>query len=353
MSSKESKTEQATPKRRQEALEKGDVAKSMELNTAFVMLSALLSFWFAGSALWEGIQQYLKDIYAHASIADLTIESLPAVMSTAAGVAIRMAAPVLITIAVFSIISNVSQTGFIFTLKALKPQFSKLNPLNGVKRLFSSRSLIETLKGFVKIGIIGTIGYNVLVKYTDVYPTLTHRSVREIVDFLFAVIFELSLKAILAIIILGVLDLIYQRWEHARKLKMSKQEIKDENKQMEGDPQIKGQLQAQQRELARHRMMASVPEATVVVTNPTHIAIALKYTGESNTEAPVIIAKGKNKVAEKIKEIAREHDIPVIEDKPLARSLFKLGELNMEIPVSHYQAVAEVLSLVWQDKKTA
>ncbi|MGH1365000.1 MAG: flagellar biosynthesis protein FlhB [Calditrichia bacterium] len=350
MSSKDSKTEKATPKRRQEAVEKGDVARSMEINTAAVMLSVLMAFWFGGAGLWHTLKLYLQSVFVLSSSTDLTIETLPTLLTDAGLVAMKLLAPILLTISTFSILSNISQTGLIFSQKSLKPQFDKLNPMNGFKRLFSSRSLIETLKGFLKIGIVGTVGYFVLIKYIEEYPLLAHRSIPEIVSFLFSVIFELSIKAVLAISILAVMDLAYQRWEYARKLKMSKQEIKDEHKQAEGDPKVKGQLQAQQRELIRHRMMSAVPEATVVVTNPTHIAVALKYDPSSKSDAPLLVAKGQNKIAERIKEIAGENNIPVIENKPLARSLFKLGEINMEIPIEHYQAVAEILTLIWQDR---
>ncbi len=208
------------------------------------------------------------------------------------------------------------------------------------------------LKGIVKIVILALIGYWVIMKYQDAYLLLPNRSVSEILAFLGTVLMDLTIKVGIALLIMAVADYAYQRYEHIKGLKMTKQEVKDETKQYEGDPQMKGRIRGKQMELARQRMMQDIPEATVVVTNPTHIAVALKYEPETNADAPKVIAMGKNKLAQRIKEIAREHDIPVIEDKLLARSLFKACEIGDEIPMALYQAVAEILTQVYQANKS-
>jgi len=208
--------------------------------------------------------------------------------------------------------------------------------------------MVELVKGILKIFLIGFIGYLVVIKHYATYIVLPHHTVSEIMGFLGELLYEITYKVALTLFVLAIGDYAYQRYEHLKKLKMTKQEVKDESKQSEGDPLVKGKIRQAQQALARNRMMADVPDATVVVTNPTHYAIALKYNPAIKEDAPKVLAKGKNIIAQKIKEIAAKNDVPIIENRPLARSLFAACEVGSEIPGELFQAVAEVLSKVYQ-----
>ncbi len=348
MSSQDNRTEKATPKRRQEAVEKGDIAKSTELNSAAVLVAALMSFAFWGSSLMDRQLAFMRHIFRQSSSIEVSAEALPGLMRTSGEVVILILAPLLLAVLVAGVGTSLLQTGFVLAPKAMEPKLNKISPLSGVKRLFSLRSLVESVKGFLKIGIVAIIAWSVLDNYRDSYPQLAHETTTGIIQFVFSVIFELSWKVAIAIVVIAVLDYMYQRWEYERKLKMTKQEVKDESKQTEGDPKVKGRVLSRQREMARMRMMDNVRDATAVIANPIHIAVALKYDPLSSLDAPIVVAKGKRKIAEKIKEIAREHRIPIIENRPLARSLFESSEIGLEIPVQHYQAVAEILSWIYQ-----
>lgn len=349
--SAQEKTEQPTPRRRQEALDKGNVAKSQELNSVAILIVAILAFKVTASFFGELFQRFVKSTYHQSSFLDITVQSLPGQIGDFMGVLAALLLPIMILLVMAVLAMNIAQVGFVFAKKALIPDFNKINPLSGLKRMFSARALVELLKGLLKILIVGLIGYSVHNKYQEGYLLLANESVLGIMSFTFKIIFELTVKVSIALLFMAIADYGYQKWEHEKQLKMSKQEVKDDHKQYEGDPKIKGKIRSIQQKLALSRMMQAVPEATVVVTNPTHIAVALKYEPKSSSDAPKLIAKGKDKVAERIKAIAREHDIPVMEDKLLARGIFDSCEIGMEIPFIFYQAVAEILSQVYQNNK--
>jgi len=258
--------------------------------------------------------------------------------------------PVMGSLLLAGLLINYAQIGAVFASKAMIPDFKKISPLSGLKRMFSSRAVVELVKGLLKILILGLIGYQVISKYVNSYLLLSTRKATEIFSFTMDVIFELTIKVGIALFIMALADFAYQRWKHEKDMRMTKQEVKDENKQQE-NPELKGRIRSTQRQIAAKRMMAAVPEATVVVTNPTHIAIALKYEPTTSTDAPMVIAKGKLKMAHKIIEIAKENDVPVIENKPLAWGIFDSCEVGMEIPLNYYQAVAEILSQIYQADK--
>lgn len=346
------KSEQPSPKRREEAQEKGDVAKSTELNSVAVIIAMLLVFKFMSGLFGETLTIYMTDIYRQSAAIDITLTTIPLLLSMTLTAFAKVMAPVMGAVLLFSVASNVGQTGFIFASKSLMPKFDKLNPMSGIKRMFSARSLVELVKGVFKISIIGIIGYTVVSSYFGEYLLLPHRSILEISSFTADVIFELTYKIALALLIMAVADFAYQKYEFEKKLKMTKQEVKDEGKQAEGDPKVKGKIRQKQRDIVRSRMMHEVPNATVVVTNPTHYAVALKYAPEDKSDAPKVVAKGKNLIAQKIKEIAGKHSVPIIENKPLARSLYASCEIGGEIPMALYQAVAEVLSQVYKNNNT-
>lgn len=345
------RTEEPTPRRREEAREKGSVAKSQELNSVAVLISAMLAFKAASGLFGRTVREFLVTTYHESSFMELTVQTLPHQLMDFGKIFAMIVMPVMLFILVGSLAANVAQTGFLMAKKALKPDFKKLNPLSGIKKMFSSRSLVELAKGLFKIVILALIGYWVISKYQDNFLLLPNQTAAEIITFTAKILYELTFKVGIALLIMALADYAYQRFQHEKSLKMTKQEIKDEHKQHEGDPRIKGHIKSMQIKMATQRMMQDVPEATVVVTNPTHIAIALKYEPKSSSDAPVVVAKGKEQVAQRIKKIAREHGVPVIENKPLARGLFDVCEVGMEIPMAFYQAVAEVLSQVYQSQK--
>ena len=349
--SAQEKTEQPTPRKREDAKDKGSVAKSQELNSVAVLIAGMLAFKATSGMFAKTIQQFVRTTYHESSFMEITVQSLPGQVIDFMKVLGTIIIPILAIVLVAALISNVAQIGFMVAKKALIPDFKKVSPLSGLKRLFSLRSIVELLKGIIKITILALISYFVITKHQESFLFLPHKSASEIVTLLSSVLLELTFKIALALLVMAAADFAYQKYEYEKGLKMSKQDVKDDNKQSEGNPEIKGRIKSIQMQQARKRMMQDIPEASVVVTNPTHIAVALKYEPNNSSDAPKIIAMGKNKLAERIKEIARENDIPVMENKPLARSLFESCEVGMEIPSAFYQAVAEILSSIYQKDK--
>jgi flagellar biosynthetic protein FlhB len=256
----------------------------------------------------------------------------------------------MLTVVVAAILANVLQVGVMFSSEAITPQVSKIDPIKGFQRLFSLRSLIELIKSIFKICIVGTVAYIVVKGELDRMLILMDQSVWGMMIYLGNISFKILLATTIVLIILAILDYIYQRWEYEKSLRMTKQEIKDEYKNTEGDPMIKARIRRIQREIAHKRMMAQVPKADVIITNPTHLAVAIKYDHE-NMMAPMVVAKGANIIAEKVKQIAEENDVPIIENKPLAQVLYKMVDINSLIPEDLYRAVAEVLAFVYDQKK--
>ncbi|MBN4081336.1 flagellar biosynthesis protein FlhB [Caldithrix abyssi] len=346
--SSQDRTEKATPKRRQEAREEGNIAKSMDVNAVAVLLVGILGLKFMGADLFEQLTQFMRSIYTSLSVTTLTTESIPNQTQDGIGYILPVMAPILGLMLVAGLGSNFAQVGFFFAKKALIPKFSKLSPLKGFKRIFSSKSLVEFAKGIAKLSIVTGMAYSVVNKHVHDYFILPDFSTAEIMSFIGTVLFELSVKIGLTLIFLAAADYAWQKYEFEKSIKMTKQEVKDEIKQQEGSPQIKSRIRSVQKQMSRNRMMTAVPDATVVVTNPTHIAVALLYDPTNRVDAPKVLAMGQRKLAQKIKEIALGNGVPVIENKPLARTLFKTLEVGMEIPPVFYQAVAEILAQVYQ-----
>ncbi|MHB2155650.1 flagellar biosynthesis protein FlhB [Calditrichota bacterium GD2] len=345
------RTEQPTPRRREEARQKGDVAKSTELNSVVVLFAGIVSLKMTMTAYGSQMGDLLIAVYQDASTMDLTAQSFPYLSLMVLKVFAQLTLPVLLSVMVAGLTINFVQVGPLLASKALKPDFKKLNPFNGIKRMFSLNSLVELLKGILKISIVALVSYSVVDKYLGEINNYAYLSVSEQIALLASLFLELSLKVGLVLLIMALADFAYQKYQYEKKLKMSKQEVKDESKQYDGNPQIKSAIRSKQMQMARMRMMKEVPEATVVVTNPTHIAIALKYEPKNKQDAPIVVAKGKLKLAVRIKEIAKQHGVPVIENKPLARGLYDACEVGREIPAAFYQAVAEVLSQVYKMNK--
>ncbi|RKY62150.1 MAG: flagellar biosynthesis protein FlhB [Candidatus Neomarinimicrobiota bacterium] len=344
------RTEKATSRRRERAREEGNVARSQDLNSVTVLFAGVIALRFLMPQLASKITGFIRYVYGNFTAVSITPGSLQVQSLAVVQYFIPILALILLIIMFSGLGINIVQTGFILSAKALTPKLEKLNPLEGVKQLFSLRSVVELIKGVLKMVIVGIYGFVIIKKHLVEFLVLSNTTIAGIVTFIAGVMFEIFVKIGFLMIILGIADYFYQRWNYEKNLKMTKQEVKDEMKEQE-NPEIKGRIKSAQRQLARRRMMAAVPTATVVVTNPTHIAVALKYEFKNKTDAPEVVAKGQRKVAERIKEIARENGVPVIENKPLARTLFESLEIGMQIPAVFYQAVAEILAQVYKMKR--
>ena len=343
------RTEQATPKRREEARKKGQVAKSRELASVAVLASGLLTFFWGGALFYIQSTTMLRYYLSNAAGIRISRNNIESVCTVAVKHFAMAVGPLFMVLVLIAFLANYLQIGPLMSLSAIKPNFSKISPFEGFKRLFSAQAFAELVKSIFKIIAVGFIAFEVIKGEMNNLLPLLDQTPAQIFLYMANVSYSIFWKTCLFIAMLAVLDLLFQKWEFEKNLRMTKQEVKEEYKQTEGDPQVRAKIRSIQREIARRRMMAAVPEADVVITNPTHLAIALKY-DSGKMEAPQVVAKGSGFVAEKIKEIAKENRVPTIENKPLAQSLFKLVEIGMTIPEGLYQAVAEVLAYVYRMK---
>lgn len=344
------KTEEATPKKKSDARKKGQVAKSKELTSAIGLLGITAAAMFALEGVLSGLKETLIAFLSNYANTSINMASIFEILKIVVIKILVMFLPVALPIMVMGIIANVAQVGKLFTTEPLKPKLEKINPLNGLKNMFSIKAVIDLLKNLMIIIIIGYVGYKFIK--TNYYSMLNFTNLRvfALTSALGDLVIDILKKVSLVMLIVGIIDYAYQRYKFNKDLKMSKQEVKEEFKQQEGDPIVKGKRKQKQREMAMRRMMQDIPDATVVITNPTHIAIALKYE-ENSGKAPKVIGKGADNIAIKIKEIAKDNDIPIIENKELARLIYKEIEVDMEIPYNMYKAVAEILAIVYKMKK--
>jgi flagellar biosynthetic protein FlhB len=343
------RTEPATPRKREEARQRGQVARSVDLNSAVILLAGLITLHFLGSTLYNQMAAFTISTLGEIHAIEITQESLKYHVLSGIFVFAKMLGPILIILAVIGFTVSYVQVGALFSWDPLIPRFGRLNPIAGVSKLLSTRAFVDLFKNLLKVTIIGYIGYDTVKDRIADFIPLVDAGVGTIFEITGAVAYTVGIRMGIALLILAILDYAFQRWEYERSLRMTRQEIKEEHKRLEGDPAIRARIRSVQREMARRRMMQEVPRAEVVITNPTHIAVALRYDSTTMT-APVVVAKGQGLIAEKIKEIAVAHGIPVIEDKPLAQTLFKLVEVGMEIPEQLYRAVAEILAYVFRLK---
>lgn len=343
------KTEDATPRKRQKSREEGNVSKSQEINSVIVMLAAFLMLKLYGKTMFDTISQAARHIFINAGNIDITFGNFKMLYLFIISRLAIIALPVMIVIMIAGVLANYAQIGVLFTLKPLTPNFERLNFIAGAKKLISKRSLMELFKSIFKISIVTLIFYYIFKDEYENFLPLIYQSTGQIFVYAAEMTYEIGLKTSLALLILALLDFAFQRYQYEEDLKMSKQEIKEEMKDIEGDPQIKAKIRQIQREMAQNRMMQEVPDSDVVITNPTHIAVAVKY-DPSVMNAPFVVAKGEGVIAHKIKEIALEHDIPIIENKLLARMINETTEIGDGIPESLFKAVAEVLAYVYQLK---
>ena len=344
------RTESATPRKRQKAREQGQVAKSMEVNTALILITAMMGLNFLSTYMFKSIADVSRAIIMTSSeISLLNINVQHATFYFIAKL-FMILAPFMLLILVIGIASNYAQIGFLITFETMKPKLSKLNPINGFSRLFSKKSAVELIKSIFKMTVVFYIIYISLKGEYVKFYNLADSSIEEIFIFTAKLTYDLGLRVAIAMLIMALMDYAFQRYQYEEELKMTKQEIKEEMKDVDGDPQIKAKIRQIQREMAQQRMMSEVPNADVVVTNPTHYAVAVKYDSK-NMRAPIVVAKGVDFVAQRIKDIALENDVPIVENKFLARSLYKFVEIGDEIPEEFFKATAEILAYVYKLKK--
>lgn len=341
------KTEEPTAKKRADAKKKGQVGRSTEISTAFVLLTG----FFVLKVLWENIYtsiaNYTTYIFTHLN-QPVDTENISCLFIGIMEILATTALPIMLAIMIIGLGVNFFQVGLNFNTEAIGFKLDKLNPINGFGRIFSKRSLVELFKSLFKIAVIGYFLYTILSQQLLVMPQFIYFDLGTSLEQMSKIIFSMSFEVIGVIMVLGFLDYGYQKWQTTQDLKMSKQEVKDEMKQSEGDPQIKGKIKQKQRQMAMSRMMQEVPKADVIVTNPTHFAVALQY--HKGMQAPLVIAKGQDFVAQKIKKLAREASVPIVENRPLARALFASTNIGDAVPAELYQAVAEVLAYVYRLK---
>jgi flagellar biosynthetic protein FlhB len=346
--SKEQRTEQPTHRKKQKAREKGQVARSTELTAAFVVIGGIavlhLLFPWLVTETGEFASKAFSGTTVIASGADVQTITLDVILGAA-----KIVSPVLLAVFGIALVANYTQVGFLFSTTPIALNLAKINPIAGFKRIFSMRSLVRVLINCAKAGLLGAVFYLSIKSGMDSYFSLSDCSIAEIVHFMGKEAFSIAVKAGLILVLLGLLDYAFQRREHIKSLMMTKHELKEEYKEIEGSPLIKSRIKTARLKLARQRMMKAVPTADVVVTNPVHLAVAIKYDIETMV-APKVVAKGKRLVAEKIKEIATGHGIPIFENKDLAQSLYDLVDVGSEIPENLYRAVAEVLSYIYRLK---
>lgn len=341
------KTEKATPKKRQDERKKGKVAKSQDVNTAILLLLALMVLAIFGSSMKDRMASLFSHTFTEYIHWDLTEQTAQQIMIEALIEFAKILAPVMVIAIIAGFAANLLQIGFLFTTEPLKFDLKKIDPIQGAKRIFSIRAIVELLKSFLKITFIGVITFAVIWIYKDDMVMLAFKNVESALGFFGKVTMVMGFSAIIALLFLAVLDYMYQRFDFEKNMRMSKQDIKDEYKNIEGDPLIKSKIKERQRQMSMRRMMSEIPSADVIITNPTHYSIAIKY-DEEKASAPYVIGKGVDHIALKIREIAKAHDVAIVENRPLARSLYDLVEINEEIPEEFYQAVAEVLAYVYR-----
>jgi len=345
------KTEVPTEKKRRESREEGQVAFSKELSSAALLAGIVLTLVATSPIILDAMRQLMSQIFRDlAQRKELSIDSIFTLSGEILSIILPAFAPFAAVIIFAGIFASVLQVGVMITFKAISPKFNKISPLTGLKRLFSSQSLADFLKSMAKLIIVGFVGY---LTYIDKITELNGLSVstpESILIYNFTVVAEVAGKIVLALVAIAIFDYFYQRWHHEQQLMMTKQEVKDETKQTEGDPQLKARIRQIQREMSNARMMQEVPKADAVIVNPTHFSIAILYDRDVMT-APEVIAKGADHLALRMRTVARENNVPILERPELARDLYANVEIGDDIPERFYKAIAEILAFVYRLRK--
>ena len=340
------RTQPATPRRRQEARERGQVARSVEVNSALILLGTFGALAIEGANTGRVLLMTFEKGLALPGRVDLTPEAVRELFLWVAAAVGRAIVPVALAAMVTGVLANILQVGFYPTSQAIQLNWARVSPMRGLSNLLSLRGGAELAKAILKLTILGTVAYRTLQPEWAHFPELVQMDLLEVLAWELGLGLRLGLKVALAYCGLAALDYAFQRWQHEKSLRMSRAEVQEEARMQEGDPQIRARVRSVQRERARRRMMEAVPTATAVVVNPTHIAVALKYDAKT-MRAPRVVAKGMRRIAERIVAIARAHGVPVVQDIPLAHALEKLVGVDAEIPVALYRAVAGILAYVY------
>jgi len=344
------KTEKATPKKREDERKKGKVARSQDVNTAILIFFCLLCLYVFGGPMLEVLTKIYEHTFTEFIHWEVTPATIEQIFSGAAIQVLLMLAPIALIGMMAGVCANLLQIGFLFTTDPLKFDLKKIDPIKGMKRIFSVRALVELLKSLLKVSCIGTVAFGIIWFYKDNLLMTGFLNAEGALSFFGNLTIIIGISAVIVLFILAVFDYAYQRYDYEKNMRMSKQDIKDEFKNMEGDPLVKSQRQQRQKEISSKRMMSEVPNADVVITNPTHYAIALKY-DEEKAHAPYVLAKGADEIAEKIKEVAKKNDVITVENRKLTQSLYRVIEIGDVIPEEFYQAVAEILAYVYRMEK--
>lgn len=344
------KTEKATPKKRQDSRKKGQVAKSQDVNTAIVLLAVFLVLFLTGDQIYNTLIYVFLHTFEDYMFMDLTESNIQVIFLDVLQELVILLGPIMIVAMIAGIFANYIQFGFLFSTETIQPKLEKLDPIKGFKRIFSLRAIVELFKSILKISLVGFVTFAVLWARKDEILILAQKSVGAGLVTIANLTLQMGFIAAGVLLFLALLDYLYQKYDFEKNLRMSKQDIKDEYKNSEGDPLIKSKIKQRQREMAMRRMMQEVPNADVVITNPTHYAIALKY-DEKKLDAPFVVAKGVDYVAQKIKLIANENDVIMVENRPLARALYAQTDIGQTIPEEFFKAVAEILAYVYKTKR--
>lgn len=345
------KTEEATPRRKQEARKKGQVPRSNELNSVVVLLALFIIINFLGKWFYKEFITYIEQYLSPGElVTELNDSNLGNLLFRHCMIFLRIFLPLGLGALVIGVVINLVQVGPLFSMEPLRPKFSKLNPIAGLQRLFSPHGFVELAKSIIKLVIVIYFAYSTIREHLFMFLDMFRQSPFDVAMALWRIIYQVAIKICLFLLALALFDYFYQRWEFRKSLRMTKREVKDEFKQTEGNPQIKNKIRQRQRQIAMRRMMQDVPKADVVITNPTHLAIALRYDA-TKMAAPVVVAKGEGFIAQKIKEIAAANDVVLVENKPLAQAIYKTVDIGESIPENLFQAVAEVLAYVYRLKR--
>lgn len=346
----EDKTEEPSAKKLREAREKGQVAQSKEVNTWVILLTATLLMGTSAISVGQNLTVNLVEFIAAPHQFNMDAGSVRDILSNVAVELGRVIGLPMLAFFGAAGLASFAQVGPMYSTQSLEPSLDKISPMKGAKRVFGSRAWIEFVKALVKMILVGTVTTMIMIPIFDEAPGMVGLSPSRMIEVLLSETHQLLVAVLSVLFVFASLDYGVQRYQLMQQLRMSKQELKDEYKQTEGDPHIKGRLRELRMKRARKRMMANVPKASVIITNPTHYAIALEYNQEKNS-APIVTAKGQDRIALRIREIARENNVPIVENRPLARAMYDNAELDMEIPEEHYKAVAEIISYVLSLKK--
>ncbi|GGE65413.1 flagellar biosynthesis protein FlhB [Priestia taiwanensis] len=344
------KTEKATPKKREESRDKGQVAKSADVNTALILFASFLVLYAGKGYLYDRLQNFLVKSFSVYMTKEVTPQNIASLSYEILIDFMMMVAPFVGAAFLSALVANYIQVGFMFSTESIQMKGNRINPLSGFKRIYSLRAIVELVKSILKVILIGSIATFILWGHAGELLNLALIPLSSSLEMIFDIMIQMGLFVSVALVALSIFDYAYQKYDFEKNIRMSKQDIKDEHKKMEGDPFIKSKIKQKQREMSMRRMMQEIPNADVIITNPTHYAIALKYDDEKR-DAPFIVAKGVDFVAQKIKDIANDHDIVMVENKPLARALYAQSEIGDEIPESFFKVVAEILAYVYQVKK--